>query len=202
MFIVLLCKISSLHTPLFRTKYNLIQELHKSPAIEGVCGESVFRTKESAIRRRLPTECPCMSLEHCHLHGRRSSTLGLYSLNGRTFTLWSCEAPKPLDSGLGFSNRFEIWQKPRQYRYRHACQIAERYDHHNIARLLDFTKSCGKTSIRLVNRGPAIYTVLYSYICICICWLWQYCFAECRGEITQLPHCRDVILKDRDTIGW
>ena len=36
------------------------------------------------------------------------------------------------DSCLDCSNRSEIWQAPRQQRYRDACQIPERYDHYNI----------------------------------------------------------------------
>ena len=45
---------------------------------------------------------------------------------------------------------------PPQQRCRDACQMAERYYHHNISRLRDFTSSCGKTSYRLVNKGPPL----------------------------------------------
>ena len=38
-----------------------------------------------------------------------------------------------------------------------ACQISERYDHYNIQShgfIRGFTRSCGETSVRWVNRGP------------------------------------------------
>ena len=64
----------------------------------------------------------------------------------------SREASKPRVSCLDFSKRSEIWQTHRQRHCRDACQIAERYDHHN-------TQSRGfgtyaKTFYRLVNTGP------------------------------------------------
>ena len=43
----------------------------------------------------------------------------------------SREVSKTRDSGLDFSNRFEISQAPRQQRCRDTCQISERYDHYN-----------------------------------------------------------------------
>ena len=49
-------------------------------------------------------------------------------------------------------NPSEIWQAPRQQQCQDACQNPERYDHHNIL-CRGFTRSCGKTSVRLVNRG-------------------------------------------------
>ena len=66
---------------------------------------------------------------------------GLYSLSGKTLIARSREASKPRDSGLNFSNRSEIWQHP-------------------ISRLRDFTRFGGKTSYRLVNRGPVSYWIL------------------------------------------
>ena len=43
----------------------------------------------------------------------------------------SREVSKPRDSGLDFSNRFEIWQAPRQQRCQDAWQISERYGYYN-----------------------------------------------------------------------
>ena len=68
-------------------------------------------------------------------------TQGLYSLSGKTSYR---KISTPRDSGLNFSNRSEIWQVPRQ-----PLQ-------HPISRLRDFTRFGGKTSYRLVNRGPVV----------------------------------------------
>ena len=53
---------------------------------------------------------------------------GHYTLSGR-----------PRDSGLFFSNRFEIWQAPLQRHCGDTCQIAEQYYHYksNLARGFD-----------------------------------------------------------------
>ena len=51
----------------------------------------------------------------------------LYSLTAR-----SREVSKPRDSGLYVSNRFEIWQAPRQQFCRVASQISKRHDHYNM----------------------------------------------------------------------
>ena len=58
-------------------------------------------------------------------------TEGLYPLSDMMYTAKSREFPKPRDSELDFSNRYEIWQKPRQQRRRDASQISEPYDNHN-----------------------------------------------------------------------
>ena len=63
----------------------------------------------------------------------------------------SREVSKPRDSGLDFSNRFEIWQE----RCRDACQISERCDYYNT-QSRDFTRFGGKTSYSLVNWGPEL----------------------------------------------
>ena len=58
------------------------------------------------------------------------NNLGLYLLSDKTSyrkISWSLE-----DSSLGFSNRSEIWQAPRQQRCRDACQISEGYDRYKI----------------------------------------------------------------------
>ena len=59
----------------------------------------------------------------------------------------SRKVSKPRDSSLDFSNRFEIWQAPRQQRCRDACQILQRYDDYNIQYRSFETWSCGKTSV-------------------------------------------------------
>ena len=61
-----------------------------------------------------------------------------------------------LDSGLDLFGCSEIWQAPWQHCCQDACQISERYDHYNIQSrgFEDFTRFGGKTSYRLVNRGP------------------------------------------------
>ena len=43
----------------------------------------------------------------------------------------SREVSKPRDSGLDFSNRFEISQAHRQQRCRDACQISEHCGYYN-----------------------------------------------------------------------
>ena len=52
------------------------------------------------------------------------STLGLNSLSGRT-------SHRKISPSLK-ADRSAIWQAPRQYHCRDACQIAERYYYHNI----------------------------------------------------------------------
>ena len=49
----------------------------------------------------------------------------------RHLTARSHEVPKLRDSGLDCSNRYEIWQAPRQ-RHRDACQDSKRYGNHNM----------------------------------------------------------------------
>ena len=71
----------------------------------------------------------------------------------------SGEVSKPRDSGLDFSNRFEIWQAPRQQRCRDACQIPERCDYYN-------TQSRGfETSrdlaVRRLNHLPGYMSPLF-----------------------------------------
>ena len=82
----------------------------------------------------------------------------LYSPSGKTSYRRSRDVPKPRDSGFDFSNRFEIWQAPRQQRYRDACHIPKRYNHYNI-QSRDFTRFGSMTSYRLVNKGPEVSTV-------------------------------------------
>ena len=53
----------------------------------------------------------------------------IYILGGR-LTARSREASNPRNSCIGVSNRFEIWQAPRQQHCRGACQISERYAHY------------------------------------------------------------------------
>ena len=68
------------------------------------------------------------------------------------------KASKPLDLGSDFSSYFENWQAPRQRSCRDACQFSERYNHNNtqFRGFGDFTISYGKTSVLVVNRGPAL----------------------------------------------
>ena len=61
----------------------------------------------------------------------------------------SREVSKPRYSGLDFFNRSGIWQAPRQQR---------RSLWHPTSRLRDFTRSCGKTSVSLLHRGPITLT--------------------------------------------
>ena len=83
-----------------------------------------------------------------------SGLQGLYSLSGKTSyrqISWSLEAAR-LDVAMVVS----LWQAPRQQHCRGTCQISERLEKFKlrISRLRDFTRSCGKTSYRLVSRGP------------------------------------------------
>ena len=60
------------------------------------------------------------------------TTLGLYSLSGKTSYCkisWSLEVARFC---LDFFNRSEIWQAPRQQCCRAACQISERCDNYSI----------------------------------------------------------------------
>ena len=90
------------------------------------------------------------SHRHCHYLAYRQlaviATLGTFTsanshqkaASGPLFTKQTDVLPqdpvksrKPRDLGLDFFNRPDIWQAPRQQRYRDACQIQilERYDH-------------------------------------------------------------------------
>ena len=85
-------------------------------------------------------------------------TLGLYSLSGKTSyrqISWSLETAR-----LGVIMIVSLWNLtgisaallPRcLLNFRAIGKVKTR-----ISRLRDFTRSCGKTSYRLVNRGPAI----------------------------------------------
>ena len=53
----------------------------------------------------------------------------------------------------------EIWQASQQHYCRGACQISERLEKIKPG-FQDFTRSCGKTSICLMNRGPGYNTSL------------------------------------------
>ena len=72
--------------------------------------------------------------------------ISLSSLSGKT-------SYHQRDVGLDFYNHSEIWQAPRQQRFRDACQNSERIIITPISRLRDFTNFGGKTSYRLLNRG-------------------------------------------------
>ena len=85
-------------------------------------------------------------------------TLGLYSLSGKMFyhqISWSFEAAR-----LGVMMIISLWnltgisavQLPRCLSNFRAI----RNDSNQISRIRDFTRSCGKTSVRLVNRGPKV----------------------------------------------
>ena len=50
----------------------------------------------------------------------------------RRLSARSREDSRPRDSGLDFSNRFEIWQAPRRKSCKDACQFTERYGLYNI----------------------------------------------------------------------
>ena len=89
--------------------------------------------------------------------------LGLYSLSGRTSyreISWSLEAAR-----LGVIMIVSLWNFTgisATLLPTHACQISERLEKSKpgISRLRDFTRSYGKTSDRLKNRGPSL-----SYLC-------------------------------------
>ena len=55
----------------------------------------------------------------------------IHQADGR-LTARSRKFSKSRDSCLDITNRFEIWQAPRQRGCRDACQISERCDHYNI----------------------------------------------------------------------
>ena len=63
------------------------------------------------------------------------------------------------DSGLDFFNRSDMWQAHQPRRCRDACHTSGRYDHDNI-QSRDFKRFGGKTSYRLVNRGPGLVSWL------------------------------------------
>ena len=65
---------------------------------------------------------------------------------------------KPRDSVLNLCNRSEIWQAPRQYRYGDGCQIEDWYNNYHT-HSPGFARFGGKTSYRLVNRGPGVHAV-------------------------------------------
>ena len=106
------------------------------------------------VKSRLPPQwLNCFQI----LPGKRMhSTLGLYSLSGKTSYCqisWSLEAAR-LDVAMVVS----LWNLtgtsaaalPRYLpNFRAIGKVSTR-----ISRLRDFTRSCGKTSYRLVNRGP------------------------------------------------
>ena len=73
---------------------------------------------------------------------------------------WSPEAAR----FKSIYNHSEIWEAPRQERCRDVCQISERYDHHNIQfDGFETSRFGGKTSVRLVNRGPEAFWMVYMY---------------------------------------
>ena len=67
----------------------------------------------------------------------------------------SREVSKPWDWMLSWSYHSEIWQASRRRCSRCACQRLERLEKSiRISWLRHITRSCGKTSVRLANRGP------------------------------------------------
>ena len=98
--------------------------------------------------------CDVISLSET---GPRAS---IHWANGR-LTARSHEDFKPRDLGLYYSNRSVIWQAPRQQRFWDACQIALQLLKYPIVRLRDSARFGGKTSYRLVNRGPDQYQPTY-----------------------------------------
>ena len=88
---------------------------------------------------------------HCNNHNlstREVIWTSIHLADGR-LTARSPEVSKPRDSCFGLSKRFEIWHAPLQQCCRDACQISERYDHHN-------TQSQGfDTSRYLTVRRPS-----------------------------------------------
>ena len=94
-----------------------------------------------------------------------SAILGLYSLSGKTSyrkISWSLEA-----AGFGFKLFKSLWNLagtsaallPRCLSNCRAIRPLQ----HPISRLRDFTRFGGKTSYRLVNRGPDVWDVRYGY---------------------------------------
>ena len=81
------------------------------------------------------------------------------SASVRRLTARSREVSMSRDSGLNFSNRSEIWQVllPRCLSNFRAIRPLQ----HPISRLRDFTRFGGKTSYRLVNRGPDLCLVYF-----------------------------------------
>ena len=68
------------------------------------------------------------------------------------------------DSGLGLNNRSDMWQAPRQQRYRDACQISERYDQHNIISNHVFSRLheiCRQDVYPLVTKGPELIPMIF-----------------------------------------
>ena len=73
----------------------------------------------------------------------------LYSISRRASYGRSREISTPRDSGLDYSNRFEIGQ------------ASQRSLQHPISQPRDFTEFGGETSYPLVNRGPDQYQPTY-----------------------------------------
>ena len=63
----------------------------------------------------------CVTLQY--MHSFSVSIAFIHKADG-CLTTRCREVSKPRDSGLDFSNRSEIWQAPRQQRYRDVCQIS------------------------------------------------------------------------------
>ena len=105
----------------------------------------------------------CIAKFYCNLrcHNTRASIHSTV----RRLTTRSREVSKPRDWILYWSYRFEIWQASRQRCCRDACQISERLEKSKpkVSRLQNFTRSCTKTSYRLVIRGPEVEC--YSHPC-------------------------------------
>ena len=95
-------------------------------------------------------------------------SLGLYSLSGKTSyrkISWSLEAAR-----FGFKLFQSLWNLagtsaallPRCLSNFRAIRPLQ----HPISQLRDFTRFGGKTSYRLVNRGPAHLSSMYAYMCV------------------------------------
>ena len=102
--------------------------------------------------------------------------LGLYSLNGKTSyrkISWSLEA-----AGFGSKLFQSLWNLvgtsaallPRCLSNFRAIRPLQ----HTISWLRDFTRFGGKTSYRLVNRGPGYFCFLHAVSCPDIHWLSQW----------------------------
>ena len=78
----------------------------------------------------------------------------------------SRKVSKPRDLYLELSDRYEIWQAFRQQYCQCACQIAKRYDNLKYRSWLrDFTRSYGKTSFRILRRGPVSRVIQKTTTC-------------------------------------
>ena len=80
----------------------------------------------------------------------------IHKADGRHTTI-SFEVSKLLDLGLDYFNRSDIWQARRQQILPRCLSNfrAIQSSQHPISLLRDFMRSCGKASVRLVNRDPA-----------------------------------------------